>query len=147
MGDAISEAPLQPGDQTIGYQFSLLLFIGAIAFLVLLYYGSRLRCMPRWARVNTVFVFWAVYILTRPLGAALGRAGQILPAASSTRILNPRFLSPMASYDVASDIRQALAVGDYIAQPVGDGGLGLTPEYTSVLFMAIIIMLVAYVTW
>jgi len=45
-----------------------------------------------------------------------GRAWRILLATSSTRILNPRFLSEMASYDMASNVRQAL-VGD----PSGGG--------------------------
>jgi len=42
-----------------------------------------------------------------------GRAWQILPTKSSTKIqaLNPRFQSYMASYDVASNIRQALREG------------------------------------
>jgi len=35
-----------------------------------------------------------------------GRACQMLPATSSTRLLNPRFLIRLASYDVASNIWQ-----------------------------------------
>ena len=39
-------------------------------------------------------------------GGSEGRAWQILPATSPTRVLN-RFLSSMVSYDVASNCRQA----------------------------------------
>jgi hypothetical protein len=40
-------------------------------------------------------------------GGGGGRDKQISPATSSTHILNPRFLSRMASYDVTSDLCQA----------------------------------------
>ena len=53
-------------------QFTLLLFIGAISVISLIYYASRLRGVPPSARLNTVAAFWAVYILTRPLGASIG---------------------------------------------------------------------------
>jgi len=36
-------------------------------------------------------------------GPPLDRAKQILPATSSTRMTNPRFLSQTTSFDVASD--------------------------------------------
>ena len=107
-GDAISETLMQPGGQKIGYRFALLLFTGAIALVVLLYYGSRLRCVPRRLRANTVACFWATYILTRPLGSSLG---------------------------------------DFFAQDTHAGGLGLSAEWTSVLFICIIALMVAYLTW
>ncbi len=47
----------------VGYQTATLLFAAAIAFIAAGYYGLRL---------NSVLCFWLAYILTRPLGAALG---------------------------------------------------------------------------
>ena len=44
----------------------------------------------------------------------VGGACQMLLATSSTRALNPRLMSYMASYDVASNIYQALYVGDLV---------------------------------
>ena len=66
VGDHISETA------GLGYAWTLLLFVGAIAAVALAYYASRLRCVPARLRLNTVAAFWAAYILTRPLGAALG---------------------------------------------------------------------------
>ena len=66
VGDHISETA------GLGYNWTLLLFVGAIAAVALVYYASRLRFVPVALRLNTVAAFWAAYILTRPLGAALG---------------------------------------------------------------------------
>ena len=38
------------------------------------------------------------------------------------------------------------SVGDYLSQPTGDGGLGLSTTGTSVLFLLTILGLVAYLT-
>ena len=46
----------------LGFQIGVLLFSGLIALIALAY---RLG-------INAVFAFWAAYVLTRPLGAALG---------------------------------------------------------------------------
>ena len=50
----------------------------------------------------------AAWLLAMPL--SVGPPKKILPAAASTRFSNPRFLSSAASHDVASNIRQALAL-------------------------------------
>lgn len=47
----------------LGYLVSLLLFAGAIAAVVVVYFFFRL---------NAVLAFWIAYVLTRPLGASLG---------------------------------------------------------------------------
>lgn len=39
-----------------------------------------------------------------------------------------------------------LALGDYLSQPTGDGGLGLGTVVTSALFLAVILALVGYLT-
>ncbi len=55
--------------------------------------------------LNAVLSFWIIYVLTRPLGAALG---------------------------------------DYLSQPTGEGGLGLGATLTSVVFLAGIVVAVVY---
>lgn len=47
----------------LGYQTSTMIFAGAIALITAGFYGLKL---------NSVMCFWLAYILTRPLGAALG---------------------------------------------------------------------------
>jgi len=50
-------------DGGLGYGGGALAFGGALAVIAALYYGSR---------VNRVLLFWAAFILTRPLGATVG---------------------------------------------------------------------------
>lgn len=47
----------------LGYSLSLALFAGLIALVAVAFYGLK---------INSVFAFWAAYILTRPLGASAG---------------------------------------------------------------------------
>jgi uncharacterized membrane-anchored protein len=47
----------------IGYERGALIFIAALAVVVVLYY---------WTRVSRVYLFWLAFILTRPLGATVG---------------------------------------------------------------------------
>ena len=47
----------------LGYPLSLALFAGLIGLVAIAFYGFK---------VNSVFAFWAAYILTRPLGASTG---------------------------------------------------------------------------
>lgn len=49
--------------QGLGYTGAAIIFGGLLLVLALLYY---------WTRVSRVFLFWAAFILTRPLGAVLG---------------------------------------------------------------------------
>jgi uncharacterized membrane-anchored protein len=48
---------------TLGYQGGALVFAGALAVLATAYY---------WTDVSRILLFWAAFILTRPLGATLG---------------------------------------------------------------------------
>ena len=50
------------GDTGLGYVGGLL-FAAALAVLVAVYY---------WTNISRVFLFWAAFILTRPLGATVG---------------------------------------------------------------------------
>ncbi len=83
----------------IGYQNSTLIFAGGIALIAAGFYALRL---------NSVLCFWLAYILTRPLGAALG---------------------------------------DWLSQPVKNGGLELGVTSISVVFLLMIVGLVSYETF
>ena len=50
-------------DGGLGYSGAALVFGGALALLAILYFTTR---------ANRVFLFWAAFILTRPLGATVG---------------------------------------------------------------------------
>ena len=54
---------LSEGGWGFGYSGAALLFGGALAVLAILYFATR---------VNRVLLFWAAFILTRPLGATVG---------------------------------------------------------------------------
>ena len=54
---------LSEGGWGFGYSGAALLFGGALAVLAILYFATRL---------NRVLLFWAAFILTRPLGATVG---------------------------------------------------------------------------
>lgn len=81
----------------LGYLPTGLLIAGTIGVLAAL---SRVR-------MHSILAFWAVYILTRPLGAS---------------------------------------IGDFMAQPQSAGGRGLGTTTTSVVFLAAIAAVVAYLT-
>lgn len=83
----------------LGYANAALLFGGLIATTALAYYVFK---------ANAVACFWVAYVLTRPLGAALG---------------------------------------DLMAQPAGNGGLGLGTTNTSVVFLAGILLMVGLMAY
>jgi uncharacterized membrane-anchored protein len=56
--DAVSE-----GGWGLGYSNAALVFGAALAVLAILYFSTK---------ANRVFLFWAAFILTRPLGATVG---------------------------------------------------------------------------
>ena len=58
-----SADPLSEGGWGLGYSGGALVFAAALAVLALLYFTSK---------VSRVFLFWAAFILTRPLGATVG---------------------------------------------------------------------------
>ena len=82
----------------IGYQNSTLIFAGGIALITTGFYVFKL---------DAVLCFWLAYILTRPLGAALG---------------------------------------DWLSQPISNGGLELGVTSISVVFLLMIVGLVGYET-
>ena len=56
MGDYVA-------DGSLGYSGAALMFGGALAVIAALYF---------WTQVSRVVLFWAAFILTRPLGATVG---------------------------------------------------------------------------
>jgi uncharacterized membrane-anchored protein len=58
-----SADPLSEGGWGLGYSGGALIFGAGLAILAILYFGTR---------VSRVFLFWAAFILTRPLGATVG---------------------------------------------------------------------------
>ncbi|HEY8434127.1 MAG TPA: hypothetical protein VIK68_05875 [Sphingomicrobium sp.] len=63
LGDWAADATSE-GGWGLGYGGGALAFGAGLAILALLYFTSR--------KVNRVFLFWAAFILTRPLGATVG---------------------------------------------------------------------------
>ncbi|WP_274902385.1 COG4705 family protein [Psychrobacter sp. DAB_AL62B] len=83
----------------IGYQNSTFIFASGLALIAVGFYVLKL---------NSVLCFWLAYILTRPLGAALG---------------------------------------DWLSQPVKNGGLELGVTSISIVFLLMIAGLVGYETY
>ncbi len=61
LGTALGDWAADTGG--MGYLGAAIIFAGLLALLVLLYYATS---------INRVMLFWAAFILTRPLGAAVG---------------------------------------------------------------------------
>jgi uncharacterized membrane-anchored protein len=61
LGTALGDWAADTGG--LGYGNGVLVFAGALAVIVAIYY---------WTNVSRVFLFWAAFILTRPLGATAG---------------------------------------------------------------------------
>jgi len=82
----------------LGYGLSLIIFAAVILVIALAWKSKFL---------NPVLAFWAIYVLTRPLGAS---------------------------------------IGDLLSQSKKDGGIGLGTTTTSAIFLAVILVLVVYLT-
>ena len=65
LGTALGDwvAATDRGGFSLGYEYGAVVFAGAILITACLYY---------WTSVSHVFLFWATFILTRPLGATVG---------------------------------------------------------------------------
>jgi uncharacterized membrane-anchored protein len=61
LGTALGDWTADTGD--LGYSGAAIIFAAALAVVAVLYF---------WTRVSRVGLFWAAFILTRPLGAAVG---------------------------------------------------------------------------
>lgn len=82
----------------LGYGWSFWLFVAIIALVAL---------VMSFKIIGTVLAFWAVYVLTRPLGAS---------------------------------------IGDFLSQDKKVGGLGLGTTNTSLIFIAVIALVVTFLT-
>ncbi|GAA1712556.1 COG4705 family protein [Streptomyces yatensis] len=106
--------------------------------------------------------YWLAVLFTFALGTAAGDLvaermdlgywlSAVLFALAIAAIAVARFtldLNAVWSFWIAYVLTRPLgaSVGDYLSQPTGDGGLGLGTVVTSVLFLAVILGLVAYLT-
>ena len=64
LGDWVAAPPGDdPPGMGFGYEIGALIFGSGLAILAILYF---------WSRVSRVLLFWAAFILTRPLGATIG---------------------------------------------------------------------------
>lgn len=86
----------------LGYSLSLALFAGLIALVAVAFYGLK---------INSVFAFWAAYILTRPLGASAGdlisQPRNLGGLGLGTTWTSLAFLVVIAAITAAMTIRQA----------------------------------------
>ncbi len=63
LGTALGDWAADDVGLNLGYSGAALIFAGGLAIIAALYV---------WSKVNHVILFWAAFILTRPLGAAVG---------------------------------------------------------------------------
>jgi uncharacterized membrane-anchored protein len=64
LGDWVAAAPNEdPPGMGFGYETGALIFGGMLAIIAALYF---------WTQISRVILFWAAFILTRPLGATVG---------------------------------------------------------------------------
>ncbi len=106
--------------------------------------------------------YWLAVLFTFALGTAAGDLvaermdlgywlSAVLFALVIVAVAVARFtldLNAVWSFWIAYVLTRPLgaSVGDYLSQPTGDGGLGLGTVVTSVLFLAVILGLVVYLT-
>ncbi|MFG3555709.1 hypothetical protein ACGGAQ_15160 [Micromonospora sp. NPDC047557] len=106
--------------------------------------------------------YWAAILFTFALGTAagdllaeglaLGYGGSILIFVGLIAVVAAAFsrswLSPILAFWVAYILTRPLgaSLGDYLSQAPDDGGLGLGTVFTSALFLATILGLVAYLS-
>ncbi|MGW1893437.1 COG4705 family protein [Streptomyces sp. NPDC002004] len=106
--------------------------------------------------------YWLAVLFTFALGTAAGDlvaermnlgywVSAVLFALAIAAIAVARFalgLDAVWSFWIAYILTRPLgaSVGDYLSQPTGDGGLGLGTVVTSVLFLAVILGLVVYLS-
>lgn len=112
--------------------------------------------------VRRELFYWAAILFTFALGTAagdllaesvgLGYAISALIFASAIAVITTGFyafkLNGVLAFWLAYIITRPLgaSIGDYLSQPVADGGLGLGTIATSALFLTAITALVAYLT-
>ncbi|GMF81493.1 unnamed protein product [Phytophthora fragariaefolia] len=126
-GDLIAE------QLDVGYGNSLVLFAGCIVVVGLLWWFKI---------INGVLGFWAVYVLTRPLGASLGDLMSQNPADSVDS-------SSGSSSGSSSSSASESTSGSTSAEDLPSGwkaGLNLGTTLTSMIFLGLIAVLVIFLT-
>lgn len=133
-GDLIAE------QLDVGYGNSLVLFAGCIVLVGLLWWFKV---------VNGVLGFWAVYVLTRPLGASLGDLMSQNPADSvdSGSSSSSRSSSSSASTSASMSMSMSGSAAATEGLPSGwKAGLNLGTTVTSMIFLGLIAVLVVFLT-
>ncbi|KAE8875300.1 hypothetical protein PF005_g9747 [Phytophthora fragariae] len=123
----------------VGYGNSLVLFAGCIAIVGLLWYFKV---------INGVLGFWAVYVLTRPLGASLGDLMSQNPADSVGSGSGSGFSSGSSSLSTSASASASMS-GSASAETLPSGwkaGLNLGTTVTSMIFLSLIAVLVIFLT-
>ena len=140
-----------------------LLFGAALAAVFILWHASERTLSIRSidTRRREAF-YWLAILLTFALGTAAGDLAAerlalgYLPAAlafgtiiAGVALGHFRFaLDPILSFWIAYVLTRPLgaSLGDYLSKQPAEGGIGLGPTATSVLFVIVIVGLVAYLT-
>ena len=127
IGDGISEAAM------LGYGATFGLFVGAIIMFALIWYFKL---------VDNVTGFWLCYIMTRPLGAALGDLMSVQGPNLYTHIAPINSTSTIDYSNVPSF--QPTSRPTMLYQQGGGANLGY--GYTSLIFIVIIFVLTTWMT-
>ncbi|KAK1937876.1 hypothetical protein P3T76_009613 [Phytophthora citrophthora] len=125
-GDLVAE------QLNLGYGNSLLLFAGCIAVVGVLTWAKK---------INAVFGFWVVYVLTRPLGASLGDLMSQNPADS----VDSGSGSSSSSSSGSSTSMSGSAPTEELPS-MWKAGLNLGTTVTSMIFLSLIAILVIFLT-
>ncbi|KAE8888924.1 hypothetical protein PF005_g12918 [Phytophthora fragariae] len=121
----------------VGYGNSLVLFAGCIAIVGLLWHFKV---------VNGVFCFWAVYVLTRPLGATLGDLMSQNPADSVVSESGSGSSSESSSLSSSESTSGSDSASSESLPSGWKAGLNLGTTVTSMIFLVLIAVLVIFFT-
>ncbi|MET7604989.1 hypothetical protein ABZU45_14215 [Streptomyces avermitilis] len=142
---------------------STTVFAVALAVVFAVWYRSeRTLSIHSIDTVRRESFYWLAVLFTFALGTAAGDlvaermalgywVSAVLFALAIAAVAVARFalgLNAVWSFWIAYVLTRPLgaSVGDYLSQPTGDGGLGLGTVVTSVLFLAVILGMVVYLT-
>ncbi|MFJ9964847.1 COG4705 family protein [Streptomyces avermitilis] len=142
---------------------STTVFAVALAVVFAVWYRSeRTLSIHSIDTVRRESFYWLAVLFTFALGTAAGDlvaermalgywVSAVLFALAIAAVAVARFalgLNAVWSFWLAYVLTRPLgaSVGDYLSQPTGDGGLGLGTVVTSVLFLAVILGMVVYLT-
>ncbi len=140
-----------------------MVFAGALAVTFIAWYWSeRTLSIHTIVTLRRELFYWAAVLFTFALGTAagdlaaeglnLGYATAVLGFAAAIAAVAAAYYgfkaNAVATFWIAYILTRPLGAsfGDYLSQPVADGGMGLGTVTTSMVFLATILCLVAYLT-